>query len=153
MLTIIFNRLPEKFLMSKTQVSSYEKVNVVEFVPDNLYLVSLYVKSLYTRIPNADGLKAVKKSLDTNPKQAVATRLIKTFLALILTLSNFIFNSRNYLQTKGCAMGIICAPSDANLFMDHLELKLIYPFIKGFSLIYLRFIDDIFLYGLARRNI
>ena len=68
MLTIIFNRLPEKFLMSKTQVSSSEKINVVEFVPDNFYLVSLYVKSLYTRIPNVDGLKAVKKSLDTNPK-------------------------------------------------------------------------------------
>ena len=27
--------------------------------------------------------------------------------------------------------------------MDHFEKKLIYPFIKGFSLIYLRFIDDI----------
>ena len=30
-------------------------------------------------------------------------------------------------------------------FMDHFLKKLIYPFIKGFSLIYLRFIDDIFL--------
>ena len=28
--------------------------------------------------------------------------------------------------------------------MDHFEIKLFYPFIKGFSLIYLRFIDDIF---------
>ena len=28
--------------------------------------------------------------------------------------------------------------------MDHFEKNLIYPFIKGFSLIYLRFIDDIF---------
>ena len=28
--------------------------------------------------------------------------------------------------------------------MDHFEKELIYPFIKEFSLIYLRFIDDIF---------
>ena len=28
--------------------------------------------------------------------------------------------------------------------MDHFEKKLIYAFIKGFSSIYLRFIDDIF---------
>ena len=28
--------------------------------------------------------------------------------------------------------------------MDHFEKKLIYPYIKGFSLIYLRFIDNIF---------
>ena len=42
-------------------------------------------------------------------------------------------------------MGTICAPSHANIFMDNFEKKLIYPFIKGFSLIYLRFIDDKFL--------
>ena len=41
-------------------------------------------------------------------------------------------------------MGTICAPSYGNIFMDHFERKFIYPFIKTFSLIYLRFIDDIF---------
>ena len=41
-------------------------------------------------------------------------------------------------------MGTICAPSYANIFMDHFERKFIYPFIKTFLLIYLRFIDDIF---------
>ena len=41
-------------------------------------------------------------------------------------------------------MGAICAPSYANIFMDHFKRKLIYPFIKTFSLIYLRFIDYIF---------
>ena len=41
-------------------------------------------------------------------------------------------------------MGTICAPSYANIFMDHFERKFIYPFIKTFSLIYFRLIDDIF---------
>ena len=41
-------------------------------------------------------------------------------------------------------MGTICALSYANIFMDHFEKKLIYPFIKGFLFIYLRFIDDLF---------
>ena len=41
-------------------------------------------------------------------------------------------------------MGTICAPSYANIFMDHFERKFIDPFIKTFSLIYLRFLDDIF---------
>ena len=41
-------------------------------------------------------------------------------------------------------MGTICAPSYANIFMSHFEKNVIYPFIKGFSLIYLKFIDDIF---------
>ena len=41
-------------------------------------------------------------------------------------------------------MGAICIPSYVNIFMDHFERKFIYPFIKAFSLMYLRFIDDIF---------
>ena len=41
-------------------------------------------------------------------------------------------------------MGTICAPSYTNVFMDHFERKFMYPFIKIFSLIYLKFIDDVF---------
>ena len=41
-------------------------------------------------------------------------------------------------------MGTICASSCANILMDHFERKLIYLFLKKFSLKYLRFIDDIF---------
>ena len=39
-------------------------------------------------------------------------------------MNNFIFNSTNYLQAKGCAMGTICAPSYADIFMDHFGKKL-----------------------------
>ena len=41
-------------------------------------------------------------------------------------------------------MGINCAPSQINMFTDYFERKITYPFIKGFSLIYVRFIEDIF---------
>ena len=41
-------------------------------------------------------------------------------------------------------MGTNCAQSYPNAFMDHFENKLIYVFIKGFSLSYLRFYDDTF---------
>ena len=44
-----------------------------------------------------------------------------------------------------CAMGTICAPSYANIFMANFEAKHIYPYIKETSLIYLRYIDDIFM--------
>ena len=50
------------------QIPSYVKVtnnflctlDAIKSVPDNTYLVSLEVKSLYTSIPNAEGTKAVK---------------------------------------------------------------------------------------------
>ena len=42
----------------------------------------------------------------------------------------------------GCAMGTICAPSYANIFMANFEAKHIYPYIKE---IYVRYIDNIFM--------
>ena len=41
-------------------------------------------------------------------------------------------------------MGTIWAPSYENILMEHFEGKFIYPLIKTFLLIYLRFIDNIF---------
>ena len=37
----------------------------------------------------------------------------------------------------------IYSPSYGNIFMDHFDRKVIYPFFKTFSLIYLRFIENI----------
>ena len=41
-------------------------------------------------------------------------------------------------------MGMIYALSYANIFMNHFDDKYISPFLQGRSLIYLRFINDIF---------
>ena len=42
-----------------------------------------------------------------------------------------------------CAMGTICFPSYANIFMANFEAKHIYPYIKEMSLLDLSYIDDI----------
>ena len=81
------------------------KINQIDFVPDNSYLVFLDVKLLYANIPIAEGIKSVKTSLENYSKRTASTKVITTFLALILTLNNFIFNCKNYLQIKGSAMG------------------------------------------------
>ena len=44
----------------------------------------------------------------------------------------------------GCAMGTICAPAYANIFMAQFEKQHIYPSFKKKSILYLRYIDDIF---------
>ena len=113
-------------------------------VPPNSFLVTMDVKSLYTSIPNNEGIASVKKKYDHYPNKTIPTKIITTFLALILTLNNFIFNSKFYLQIKGCAMGTICALSYANIFMSEFEEKHIYPLIKNKFVIYLRYIDYIF---------
>ena len=91
-------------------------------------MISFNVKSLYTSIPNAGGIKAVKVSFDTS--KIVATKIVKTFWL--------------FLQIKDCVMGTICEPFHTSIFMDHFEKKYIYPFLPGPSFICLWFIDDIF---------
>ena len=117
------------------------KLNKIEKIPDNSSVVSIDVRSLYTSIPNSEG---TKKFLENFSKRTVATKLITSFLSIILMLNNFVSNCQNWLQIKGCTMGTICVEAYANSFMDHFERKYIYPFLEGFSLSYLRSIDGTF---------
>ena len=107
--------------------------------------MTIKVKSLYTNIPNSEGIAGVKNGYNNYPKKPIATKVITTFLALILTLNNFIFNCKHYLQIKGCAMGTICAPAYADIFMVSFESKFIYPYLKEKVITFLPFIDDLFM--------
>ena len=121
------------------------KINAVKSVPKNSYLVTMDVRSLYTNTPNAEGISAAKRAFDNYSKKTTSTKVTKPFLALILTMNNFVFDCIHYLQIKGCAMGTIFAPAYANIFMANFELKYIYPYIKDKTKMSLRFIDDLFM--------
>ena len=112
-------------------------------VPDSCLLVTLDVTSLYTNIPNMEGIKAVSQSLKTHKPPYCPSRGVLLLLWEVLTKNNFTFNGKNYLQVGGTAMGTKLAPSYANIFMGNLEQKL----IKNYHLkplLWLRFIDDVF---------
>ena len=120
------------------------KINNFSVQPNSL-LVAMDVKSLYTSIPNKEEIASVKKKYNHNSKKTMPTKIIKTFLAPILTLNNLIFNSKFYLQIKGCAMETICALLYVNIFMSEFEEKYIYPLMKKKAVIYLCYIDNIFM--------
>ena len=86
-----------------------------------------------------------KKALDQKQNQSVASKVIVTLMSLILTLNNFVFNDKNYLQVRRCAMGTISAPPYANIFMGKFEESHIYPYIRHLFKLYLRYINDLFL--------
>ena len=79
------------------------------------------VRSLYTSIPNNELIAATEKMYDNCIHKTIPKKIITTFLALILTLNNFVFNSTFYQQIKGFAISTICAPAFANIFMDKFE--------------------------------
>ena len=60
------------------------KINTVKSVSKKNYLVTMEVRSLYTNIPNAEGISAVKIAFDNYSKKTTTTKVITTFLALIL---------------------------------------------------------------------
>ena len=47
-------------------------------------------------------------------------------MKLVLILNNFVFNSVNYLQKKGTAMGTRAVPNFANVFMGYFENRFVY---------------------------
>ena len=73
-------------------VDYYLQTEVKRHVSDDSYLVSLDVRSLYyTNILHQEGIEAVKQNLKKS-KPSISIKIILTFLKLILTLNNFVFN-------------------------------------------------------------
>ena len=117
-----------------------------EELPDNTIMVTMDVRSLYTNVPNNEGIDAVKHYLRrrNKPGDGVLAKILTKFLLLILTLNNFIFNEKNFVQINGASMGTKCAPTYASIFMGLFEETHILPCIRDKILLYVRYIDDIF---------
>ena len=103
-------------------------------------------QTLYTNIPHNEGIDACRHFLNTRDRNAspISTETLCDLIRMILTMNNFSFNEKHYLQTHGTTMGTRMAPSYANLFLakfetDALSRAPFQPFI------WWRYIDDIFM--------
>ena len=94
------------------------------------YKYILWTQSHYTRVYQATEVYATKKRYENYIHKTLPTKIIATFLALIITLNNFVFNSKFYPQVKVCAVGTSCPPAYVIIFMAEFEQKYVYPLIK-----------------------
>jgi hypothetical protein len=149
------SELADFFLKPLVQTTkSYVKdttdfINKIETVPalsTDTLLCTIDVTSLYTNIPNKEGIEACKRILDLHrsPDDKPSNENIIHLLEYVLYMNNFDFNGKHYLQVGGTAMGTRVAPSFANIFMADFESKWVYTYPKQ-PTIWLRYIDDIFL--------
>ena len=97
-------------------------------------------------MPHNEGIDACRHFLNTRDRNApsISTETLCDLICMILTMSNFSFNSKHYLQTHGAAMGTRMAPSYANLLLPKFETDALtrasfQPFI------WWRYMDDIFM--------
>ena len=118
----------------------------LNILPEGAILATLDVSSLYTNIPNVEGIEACRIMLNNirpNARAPFNDSLIK-LLTQVLSKNNFDFNEKHYLQTGGTAMGTRVAPSYANTFMGWFEDEFVYTHDPS-PLVWKRFIDDIFI--------
>ncbi|CAM5130490.1 unnamed protein product [Natator depressus] len=116
------------------------KLQSIADLPDNTILATMDVEALYTNIPHKDGLQAIKNTIPDN----VTANLVAELCDFVLTHNYFTFGDNVYLQISGTAMGTLMAPQYANIFMADLEQR----FLSSrplTPLLYLRYIDDIFI--------
>ena len=115
-------------------------------VPDNTFLVTMDVSSLYTNIPNDLGIEACREQLENYRagSEHPTNESIIELLTMVLKKNNFDFNNLHFLQVGGTAMGTRLAPSYANIFMDHFERNFVYTYHIQ-PLVWKRYIDDIFM--------
>jgi len=130
-------------------------INFVEKtkVPHNAIMVSLDVTSLYTNIPQEEGMETVCKAYETfYPGEIpIPTNAPRKMLRLILQENSFQFCGRGYLQTHGTVMGTKMAVAFANIFMSAVETEIINK-SKTKPLEWKRYIDDIFFVGYNKRR-
>ncbi len=102
------------------------------------------VKSLYTNIPNADGLTALKYFLKEFNITKYSHDAILRLTELVLTRNCFIFNGKFYMQINGIMMGTPIGGDFANLFLGYLEYLIRLQYRGKHPELLKRYIDDNF---------
>ena len=121
-----------------------EELNESGVLEDDDIIATIDVTGLYTNINTADGMEAVRKTLDANSDDIALNCLILELLELILTKNIFEFDNKLYIQNIGTAMGSKPAPDYANIFMSFIDKKIAEIAKNNFGVkFYKRFLDDI----------
>ena len=101
-------------------------------------IISLDVKSLYTNIPQSEGVNSI---IEVGHKLMPETDFHTVAVLAELKNNIFRFNQKYYIQKEGTAMGTRMAPANANIFMSSIEEKIIEK-VHQIKL-WRRFIDDV----------
>ena len=141
----------ESYLKDSTDFITFiEKTRV----PENAILVSMDVTSLYTNIPQEEGIDIVCNAYESYylGESPIPTQYLKRALELILQENSFQFTGKNYLQTYGTAMGTKMAVYFANIFMGKVESQILSRSALK-PLAWKRYIDDFSIWNINKGEV
>ncbi|XP_073231602.1 uncharacterized protein [Porites lutea] len=113
-------------------------------LPKSTILVSIDVTSLFTNIPQEEGITTVCEAYVEFYEESppIPTRYLREMLSLILQEKSFQFSGKDYLQTHGTAMETKMAVAFANIFMAKIENEILRQSTTK-PIFWKRFIDDV----------
>ena len=95
------------------------KIKALGPIPEGAILCTLDVSSLYTNIPNNEGILAVAAKLRQDHTKGPIANFILDLLKLVLHRMNFTFNGDHYLLAGGTAIGTALAPKYTHSNQQH----------------------------------
>lgn len=107
------------------------------------FLFTMDVCALYTSIPHALSMEALRHFLDSRSIQNPSTDILLRLIDLALTRNTFQFNGSHYRQLKGIAMGSKIGPSVACLTVGYVEHQMLMAYDGPKPVLLKRYIDDI----------
>ena len=114
------------------------------FPGQNKLIFAMDITSLYTVIPNHEGLLAIKYFFDQRANKQPSTETLIRLAELVFTHNCFSLSGNYYEQINGVAMGTKMGPSYANLFVGFIEQQFFDTFDSTKPELYRRYIDDCF---------
>ena len=102
------------------------------------------ITSLYTVIPNGEGLLALKHFFDLRTVKEPSSETLLRLAELVLTLNCFSFAGNYFKQINGLAMGTKMEPSYANLFVGCTENQFFNQYDGPKPELHRRYIDNCF---------
>ena len=100
------------------------------------------ITSLYTVIPNSEGLQELKHFFDQRTVKEPSSETLLRLAELVLTHNCLSFAGCCYKQINGVPMGARMGPSYANLFVGYVEHQFFNQYNGLKPELYGRYIDD-----------
>ena len=107
-------------------------------------LASFDVKSLFTNVPVDDALRVIKNvvgGIDSDQLPLAKSDYL-SLVSMCMKFGGFMFESDEYVQHSGLAMGSPLSPVAACLYMEWLENHR-YQSIMGENVLWVRYVDDV----------
>ena len=101
------------------------KLSSIKNIPENSFLVTIDVSSLYINIYHEEGEEACFKNLEERKNKSIPSIVINNLILMIVKTNAFRFGNEYYRQITGTAMGTPMGQNYANLFKDNFEQNLL----------------------------